>query len=246
MWYWHPASISSGVLDQRGIAFLSPDEVARYHRYLVPTAATTFLAARVFLRAVLSQYAGLPPAAWRFETNEFGRPHVANLDAPRGHSFNLSHRPGCVVCLVGAARELGVDVEDSGAERSHFLEIAARFFSPSEAAELRGLPAAQGAKRFFELWTLKESYVKARGVGLSLGLSRFSFSVEGDRATVRFGEGVDDSAESWDFRLFRPDERHTIATSVRRTAAPVTIEVADAAELVWRALGGPADLSRGS
>jgi len=244
LWYWRPASISGDTLHQQGIAFLSPDEVARYRRYLVPTAAITFLAARVFLRSVLSQYSELPPAAWRFEANEFGRPHVANPDAPRGLAFNLSHKPGCVACLVGAGRELGVDVEDAAAAPTQFLEIAARFFSPSEAAELRGLPAAPGSKRFFELWTLKESYIKARGVGLSLGLSHFSFSVDADRATVRFDERFDDRAEAWDFRLFRPDERHVIATSVRRTAAPVAVEVADASELVRRALDGPAESSR--
>jgi 4'-phosphopantetheinyl transferase len=236
LWHLSPASISSDVLLRRGMAFLSPDEIARYRRYLVPTAAATFLAARVFLRSLLSYYGSVPPAAWRFETNEFGRPHVANLDAPRGLSFNLSHKPGCVACLVGAGRELGVDVEDSAAARSHFLEIASRFFSPSEAAELRGMPTVEGTKRFFELWTLKESYIKARGIGLSLGLSRFSFAVHGEYATVRFAEGFEDSAENWDFRLFRPDENHIIATSLRHAAAPVTVEVTDAIELVRRAL----------
>jgi 4'-phosphopantetheinyl transferase len=216
----------------RGIAFLSPDEAVRYNRYLVPGAAATFLAARMLLRSVLSRYAALRPAEWRFETNAFGRPHIANPDAPRGLSFNLSHKPGCVTCLVGAARDLGVDVEDSAAGRTHFLEIAGRFFSPSEAAALRDLPEQRRRQSFYELWTLKESYIKARGVGLSLGLSRFSFSVEGDRVIVRFAEGFDDSADAWDFRLFRPDERHVIATSVRQASAPLIIEITDAAQLL--------------
>jgi len=206
--------------------------VARYNRYLVPGAAATFLAARILLRSVLSQYADLPPAEWRFETNAFGRPHIANPDAPRGFVFNLSHKPGCVTCLIGAGRDLGVDVEDSAANRGNFLEIAGRFFSPSEAATLRELPDFKRRQRFFELWTLKESYIKARGVGLSLGLSRFSFSIEGDRANVRFAEGFEDREETWDFRLFRPDERHVMATSIRRAPAPLVIDVTDAAQLL--------------
>jgi 4'-phosphopantetheinyl transferase len=214
------------------MAFLSPEEVVRYNRYLVPHAAATFLAARFLLRSVLSQYAALAPAQWRFETNQFGRPHVANAGAPRRLLFNLSHKPGCVTCLVGVGRELGVDVEDSAAGRAKFLEIAARFFSTSEAASLRDLPDGPRRQRFYELWTLKESYIKARGVGLRLGLSKFSFSVEGDRATVRFAEGFEDSAETWDFRLFRPDESHVIATSVRHTTAPAVIDIADAAQLL--------------
>jgi 4'-phosphopantetheinyl transferase len=211
---------------------LPPDEAARHNRYLVPGAAATFLAARILLRSVLSQYAALPPAEWRFETNAFGRPYIANVDAPSGLSFNLSHKPGCITCLIGAGRELGVDVEDCAAGRTNFLEIAGRFFSASEADALRDLPDALCRRRFYELWTLKESYIKARGIGLSLGLSRFSFSIEGDRAAVRFAEGLDDRAETWDFRLFRPDERHVIATSIRRTAAPVVIDVTDAAQLL--------------
>jgi 4'-phosphopantetheinyl transferase len=216
----------------RAVAFLSPDEVVRYKRYLVPGAAATFLAARILLRSVLSQYAGLRPEHWRFEANEFGRPYIANPDGPRGLVFNVSHKPGCITCLIGAGRGLGVDVEDSAAGRINLLEIAGRFFSGSEADALRGLPDAQRRPRFYELWTLKESYIKARGVGLSLGLSRFSFSVRGDHATVCFAEGFDDSAEAWDFRLFRADDRHVIATSVRRGPAPLVIDVINAAQLL--------------
>jgi 4'-phosphopantetheinyl transferase len=230
LWCWQPR-LADDALPQ-ALAFLSPDEAVRCHRYLVPGAAATFLAARILLRSVLSQYAALAPEQWRFEANEFGRPHIANADAPSGLVFNLSHKHGCVTCLVGSGRELGVDVEDTAAGHTSFLEIAGRFFSASEADALAALPDAQRRQRFYELWTLKESYIKARGVGLSLGLSRFSFSVEGYRAAVCFAEGFDDRAETWDFRLFRPDERHVIATSVRHGGAPPVIEMIDAALLL--------------
>jgi 4'-phosphopantetheinyl transferase len=214
------------------LAFLSPDEAVRYDRYLVPGAAATFLAARILLRSVLSQYAGLRPEKWRFEANRFGRPHIANADAPRGLLFNLSHKPGCVTCLLGSGRELGVDVEDTAAGRPNLLAIAGRFFSACEADALVALPDAERRQRFYQLWTLKESYIKARGVGLSLGLSRFSFTVEGNRAAVGFAEGFDDRAQTWDFRLFYPDERHVIATSVRHGVAPPVIEMIDATQLL--------------
>ena len=230
LWYWRPRLANDAL--PRALAFLSPDEFARYPRYLVPEPAASFLPARILQRSVLSQYAGLHPGEWRFETNQFGRPHIANPDAPRSLVFNLSHKPGCVACLVGAGRELGVDVEDSAAGRVNFLEIAERFFSASEADSLVALPDEQRRQRFYELWTLKESYIKARGVGLSLGLSRFSFSVERDHATVCFAEDCDDRAETWDFRLFRAGEHHVIATSVRRTPAPPVIEMIDAAQLL--------------
>ena len=209
----------------------------RFERFLVPEPAQTFLAARVFLRSVLSVYADLAPAAWRFETNPWGRPHIANREAPRELRFNLSHKPTQVTCLVGFERELGVDVEDGTANRPYLLEIASRFFSQSEAAALRALPPERHRERFYQLWTLKESYIKARGRGLSLGLSKFSFTPEGDTATVVFEEGFDDQPQNWDFRLFHPDPQHVIAATVEHVPGmPLIIESRDASRLVKEVL----------
>jgi 4'-phosphopantetheinyl transferase len=231
LWWWRPDGSESG------LALLAADELARYRRYLAPHAAQTFLAARVLLRSVLSAYSTIAPADWRFETNPWGRPRIATPGAPAGLSFNLSHKPGCVVCLTGHGRALGVDVEDTAANRPQVLDLAERFFSASEAAELRALPAERQADRFYDLWTLKESYIKARGMGLSLGLSRFSFSPEGATASVRFEPGFHDDPAAWDFRLFRPDPQIRIATAVERLAgATPNIEMRDAGELIVRAL----------
>jgi 4'-phosphopantetheinyl transferase len=239
LWHFRPSSIAGSTLEH-GLAFLSTEERARYARYLVPHAARSFLAARVFLRSLLSEYAPLAPAAWRFDTNPWGRPYIINPDAPKGLLFNLSHKPGLVTCLVGCARDLGVDVEEH-CERPYLLQIASRFFSPSESAALLELPATRRSRRFFELWTLKEAYIKARGMGLSLGLSRFSFSVEEapspSTATVCFDQGFDDDSGTWDFRLFQPDACHLIATAVRRSSTPLTIDTADAENLVAHRVG---------
>jgi 4'-phosphopantetheinyl transferase len=84
---------------------------------------------------------------------------------------------------------------------------------------------------------LKEAYIKARGIGLSLGLSNFSFTPKGYSATVRFEPGFDDHPESWDFRLFRPVGSYLIATAVRRPGVALEIAVRDASELMARRLG---------
>ncbi|MBV9504528.1 MAG: 4'-phosphopantetheinyl transferase superfamily protein, partial [Acidobacteriia bacterium] len=167
LWHWRPAAFE-GRLRERALSFLSPEELARHSRYLVPQPGRTFLAARVFLRSVLSIYHPLPPRSWQFETNPWGRPRVTNLGPRNRFDFNLSHKPGQVTCLVGYGRDLGVDVEDAAANRPYLFDIADRFFSSSEAAGLRALPPPNQLERFYELWTLKESYIKARGIGLSL------------------------------------------------------------------------------
>jgi 4'-phosphopantetheinyl transferase len=154
-----------------------------------------------------------------------------------GLRFNLSHKPGRITCLIGCDREVGVDVEDLSASRKHLLNIADRFFSPSEAATLQKLPVGQQLNRFFELWTLKESYIKARGRGLSLGLSKFSFTVTADTATVRFDPDFEDDPARWDFRLFRLDSQFLIATTIEHAAGlPLSIRIDDAAEIVRQAL----------
>ena len=217
------------------MVFLSADEAARYARYLVPSAAQTFLGARVLVRSLLSAYVSLPPSAWRFETNRWGRPYIASPEAPRELFFNLSHKPGLITCLLGYGRDLGVDVEHC-ANRPYLLDIASRFFSPFETAALMALPESQRIRRFYELWTLKEAYIKARGIGLSLGLANFSFTPSGTSATVRFESGFDDDPETWDFRLFPIVEDHLIATAIRRTPTPLKIRTFDAGELVARTL----------
>jgi 4'-phosphopantetheinyl transferase len=232
LWHWRP-----DFFPERGKHFLSPDELDRFHRFLVPSPARTFLAARIGLRSLLSAYSHLSPESWRFDLNPWGRPHIANPDAPPGLRFNLSHKPGRITCLIGCDREVGVDVEDLSARRQHLLNIADRFFSPSEAARLQELPAGQQLNRFFELWTLKESYIKARGRGLSLGLSKFSFTVTGDTATVRFEPDFEDDPARWDFRLFRLDSQFLIATTIERAAGlPSSIRIDDATEIMRQAL----------
>jgi len=232
LWYWRPDSLTLSHVE-RGLALLSPDELARHRRFLVPDPARTFLAARVLVRSLLSAYCSLSPTEWKFETNAWGRPHFVNPEAPAGLTFNLSHKPGFVTCLTGCHRELGVDVEDLSAGRPHLLDIAERFFSRAESAALRSLPEGQQRDRFYQLWTLKEAYIKARGQGLSLGLSRFSFRFHAAAIGVDFDPELEDDARSWEFRLFHPDASHLIATAVRSSGRePIHIVLRDAASMV--------------
>jgi 4'-phosphopantetheinyl transferase len=85
------------------------------------------------------------------------------------------------------------------------LKIANQFFAAEESAELQALPRAQQLGRFFEYWTLKESYIKARGMGLCIDLGCFGFQFPGER-TVRISirPELDDRPSRWRFWQFRP------------------------------------------
>jgi len=240
LWYWQspdPLRIQADEARlQARLALLDPTEAVRYRRYLVAEAASTFLASRELLRSALSLYWNVKPAAWRFEVNQWGRPRIANAGVPEELHFNLSHKPGFVVCLIGYGRELGVDVENISISRPHLLNLASRFFSRVESEDLRETPEERRLDRFYEFWTLKESYIKARGRGLSLGLSRFSFSVAGNSAGVKFDEGFDDQPDRWDFRLFRYNSHLMASTIELDPARPLAVEVRSASELICRTL----------
>jgi 4'-phosphopantetheinyl transferase len=204
---------------------LSPAERARHRRFRVAGARHQYLVAHALVRTTLSRYADVEPRAWVFGTNAHGRPHIA---APAGLSlnFNLSHTDGLVACAVTRGREVGIDVENT-TRRGATVKIADRYFAPAEVAALHRLPAALQRPRFFAYWTLKESYIKARGMGLSLPLAQFAFElVESGPIRIAFDPRLNDDRASWQFALLQPTEHHVMALSVRRGGDPeLTIDV---------------------
>jgi 4'-phosphopantetheinyl transferase len=198
VWIAHPPRLVAPDLVDRYEALLAPDEAARRRAYVREVNRQEFLVTRALVRTTLSRYRPTEPAAWRFGKNAYGRPHV---EPPCGLSFNLSNSIDLVACAVVEGRELGVDVEPI-ARADDVLEVAETVFSPRELRELRALPDLDRRRaRGLDLWTLKESYIKARGMGLSLPLDRFSFAFD-DPAEVRIRIEPDlgDRDDRWRFR----------------------------------------------
>src|SRR6185503_2215825 len=134
--------------------------------------------------------------------------------------FNLSNTEGLIACLVADDREIGVDVEDLE-RRGETVAIADRFFSPLEVAALRAVPEERQRARFFDYWTLKEAYIKARGMGLAIPLDHFSFVIEpGAPIGIAFDPRLPDDPSTWQFAQLRPTARHVISVAVRRAGEP--------------------------
>lgn len=182
---------------------------------------------RKLVRAVLSRYADVAPDDWAFAADEHGRPRA--LGGALGDvDFNLSHSATLAVCAV-ARGAVGVDVEDLAPPAP--LEVAARFFAPSEARALLAEPAERQSRRFYEYWVLKESYLKARGVGLRLPLDRFAFDLADVAAPrVSFVAPIDDDAARWWFALFAPTPNHVAAVARRDSPSPPRLV---AREQIW-------------
>jgi 4'-phosphopantetheinyl transferase len=162
-------------------AVLDDAERARAARFRFDADRETYRAAHVLLRRALSALAPPAPARWRFVAGSHGRPEIdtAACPAAAGLRFNLSHGRGLVCCAVTRAAPVGVDGECRRPLRDR-AALAERFFAPSEAAAVHAAEGAgsdAAAERFYAFWTLKEAYVKALGLGLSMGLDRFAFSL---------------------------------------------------------------------
>jgi 4'-phosphopantetheinyl transferase len=196
---------------------LAADERERYERFRFQRDARTYLVAHVLLRTTLSRYANVRPEDWRFGAGAFGRPHIVGPDKNGcALSFNLSHTRGLVGCVVASRADCGIDVEQIG-RVGEVMEVARSCFAPAEIAELERLEDGERAIRFCEYWTLKEAYLKARGVGLGLSLDVVRFSIDAGKVGAHFAAAAGDREEDWQFQLSRPTAGHVLAVAVRRT-----------------------------
>jgi 4'-phosphopantetheinyl transferase len=207
---------------------LTPDEQQRAGRFLQTADRDRFVIGRALARTMLSQFVDVRPADWPLAIDDRGRPYLASRpsDAP-DLRFNLSHTPGLVACAVTVGREVGVDVEHIGRALVHDT-IPERFFSAREVSDLRARPDEEQHVMFFDYWTLKESYIKARGLGLALPLGQFSFVfTPGQAPTIQFAPELHDDPSSWQFAQFWPTSDHRMAVAVRRSGVDLQIEVAN-------------------
>jgi 4'-phosphopantetheinyl transferase len=191
---------------------LSEEEQAQQQRFVFDRDRKQYLVSHALIRDVLSRYAGIPPEDWRFDINPYGRPSIASPDEWRGLRFNLSHTRGRAILAMARGVEVGVDVEYVS-ETRNLTNIGERFFSAREIEQLRVAPSL-----FFDFWTLKEAYIKARGMGLAIPLDSFGFCLTDPRnPQIWFGEMCPDQPENWQFVLRRGDG-YRMALAVKAAA----------------------------
>ena len=222
LWLSYYHEVSEAAQQTRLRLLLNDAERAQEARFYFPDDRLRYLVTRALVRTVLSRYVPVAPAAWEFTTNAWGRPQTAPHHQLPTLQFNISHTRGLIAMAVSTNGALGVDVENLAA-RAGSAGIAGHFFSPAEASALGALPTARQQQRFYEYWTLKESYIKARGMGLSLPLDGFSFAFPGDQGiALAFDADFDDSdPERWCFWQWQPGPDHLLALCAQYSGAAV-------------------------
>jgi 4'-phosphopantetheinyl transferase len=226
LWQVNPDNITEPELLNQYKTLLSADETIKQQRYKFSHDRHDALITRAFVRDLLSYYADIAPNDWRFDKGEKDKPEIVNPPLPL--RFNISHTKGLIICAVTLEDDIGCDVENT-TRSNDLLAIANRYFSAIETKELFSLTKEQQQHRFFDYWTLKESYIKAWGLGLAIPLKDFSFNITNAIAeknnsftmksaiSLSFAQHRVDNANRWRNWLLYPNdnEPHRIAIALR-------------------------------
>lgn len=217
---WHFELESNPLrMDAQYLDWLSPAERNRHDRLLIANRRQHYLLGKIMQRQILSHYEELEPRDWQFEDNAWGKPAVALRPDPGLH-FNLSHSGNAYVMAVARHGELGVDIEFAQRGR-RVSKLAGRYFSAQEAHWLLAQEASRQQELFYDFWTLKEAYIKARGMGLALSLDGFSFDVS-QAGKINFahhdlgsrGEHDDEDWRFWRIKWPGVSEDYALALAV--------------------------------
>jgi len=204
-------------------ASLSRDEHDRAARFHFQEDRQRFRIAHASLRFILGRYLNLAPDALAFAQTEYGKPFLTNPEAA-GLLFNLSHSKDFALLAVTRDREVGIDIEYM---RSDFAtgDVAEHFFSVAEIYTFSGLDLDLRTLAFFNCWTRKEAYIKARGEGLSLGLDSFDVSLTPGLPVALLQNRLDPSdVLRWSLHELFPAPNYAAAIAIERSNPTVSFQ----------------------
>ncbi len=203
-----------------GIERFGLDERLRINRYQRPQDKRAALIGRLLLAHLAAEALGLfDVTELSFARDVMGRPYLST-PADHGIDVNLSHSGTYVAAAVSTVGRIGVDVE---IERPVHEGVAERCFAPAELNLLRNTPVILRTSRFFQLWTLKEAYIKAVGGGLTLQRKRISFDLGGDAIRVTVLDAPHETTR-WHVRSWNPAPRVWLAVCAEHAEPPLTYE----------------------
>ena len=205
---------------ERLINTLSTDEIARADRFKFAEHRNRFIAARGYLRQILSNYLQKYSQEITFEYSDRGKPKLPNTNL----QFNVSHSQD--IALYGFTNNnlIGIDLEclRSNVECD---QIAERFFNEREFQIINNLSKDKQAQTFFHFWTIKEAYLKATGEGLGGGLE--TVEIEFNRnleAEVKAIANNEIEPNNWFFKSFIPEPDFVASVAINTKQLPLDIK----------------------
>jgi 4'-phosphopantetheinyl transferase len=196
------------------ISKVSLERQARIRRFVRSEDAVRSLIAELLVRHIIGFHRQIPHDKIFFDINPYGKPILRG--DPSFH-YNISHSGDWVLCAVSEA-SVGIDIEKIASVDPH---IAERYFTEAEQRYVfaAGTTDGQWLNRFYEIWTLKESYIKAVGTGLSMPLQ--FFSVVKDELQKSFQLQTTTLNEKYYFRQYELDPLYKCAVCAE---LPISVE----------------------
>jgi 4'-phosphopantetheinyl transferase len=217
LWYVFDEQINDPGLLSRYQYLLNEKEIIRMNRFHFLKHRHQYLVSRALVRCVLSNYvAEVLPQEWQFSYNKYGKPFINCMSNQLPLQFNLSHTGKLIVMAVTLNNDIGVDVEYVH-RKGKTISLADSYFAPVEAEHLHDLSEEKQRERFFELWTLKEAYIKACGMGLSIPLNHFSYLFpDQGKVNIVFEPERNDQPEKWQFWHICPNKSHRVSVAIKK------------------------------
>lgn len=209
VWFCQPPLIEDRSKLSEYKSLLSEQETERYHRFHFDKDRHSYLVSHALLRQSLSRYSDVHASQWQFLNNEHGKPQLSSSSVLPGVYFNLTHTSGLSACVVTLKKLCGIDAEYIH-RKNNLKSVAQRMFADEELAQLKDDTIKQ---QFYRLWTLREAYVKALGIGLAGSSKQFYFDIgrENSGARLNWQKSSYDKGDDWHFRLYEPTPDHVLA-----------------------------------
>lgn len=220
IWRAHLPSHVSAL--QQYCEILSKEEMNRAERFKFAEHRQRFIIAKGILRIILGRYLMLPPQAIKFNYGQHGKPSLAISQASElTLHFNQSDSQDFAVYGITLRREIGIDIEYMQRPGISHDDIARRYFSATEYDSLMHLPQDRREAAFYRLWTCKEAFLKAIGLGLSFPLQNFDIDIALSNPQLA---RISDTAlgnESWQIRTLTVAENYASAFAVKEAIADI-------------------------
>ncbi|WP_052344300.1 4'-phosphopantetheinyl transferase family protein [Bacillus ndiopicus] len=200
------------ITKQHLLLTLTPQELQKNERFIRWQDCENHLLGRVIIRSMILERFDIKPNDIYFSADKYGKPYAEGL---KDFHFNITHSNEWVVVVCNNS-PIGIDIEEI---REIDLEIAKQFFSTKENELLVKLPLIQRKTFFYDLWTLKESFIKADGRGLYIPLNSFSI------VNIDNNFHVIGSQENYHFKQYSIDKSYKLSVCALTNEFPERVRV---------------------
>jgi len=157
------------------LTYLSSEEKERAAKFYFAKDKIRFIQNRYLLRFIIAKYLAIQISEVEFKYNKYGKPQLADDEAKL--FFNISHSHGFTVLAFSREYELGIDVELVNREEDINCFINTDIFTPGEINWLKSQTGSNISAACYKLWSAKEAYVKALGIGLTIPLNSIETNI---------------------------------------------------------------------